>query len=434
MAPMQKKAERQPLETPPDKQDQDRQAQLEELAALYEVSLAVGRTLNLDELLPLALKTITGLQLFRVLKKGGIFIVDGDELKLASYLGKGHTPEFLEMHSGLKMGQCLCGAAAYSGEVIVSRDSSRDPQHTIAYPQMSPHGHIIVPLKAGERVVGVMYLYVAAGAEIPKRSIGLLTTIGAQLGVAIENALNMADEQHVAEVLQSALLSPVPSRPDMDIGLVYSAAGRLGRVGGDFYDFVELEDGRLAVVVGDTSGKGLENTTYSAMVKFTLRAYLEEGKPPCECLNLLNRSLSREIHEDKFITLCLLVLDPKNERPDYCCAGHPPPFFAGTGGRAQFMNSTTCPPLGVDIETLYSSSTANTGDTKLILLYTDGLSEARNSEGALFGAEGITAAIGPLEKSAQDLAEGIAEAARRHSNGCLTDDMTLIVLKLHTGG
>ena len=157
-----------------------------ELSLLHSVSSAISRTIDMNELLPIVLSAVTGISVFAVQRKAGIFIIEGDRMKLASHLG--HTDEFLALHKNIKVGDCLCGLAAKTGEIIVSKNSAEDSRHSIAYPDMTPHGHVILPLKAAAKIVGVLYLYLPPDLEINEERMTILSNIGSQVGIAIENA------------------------------------------------------------------------------------------------------------------------------------------------------------------------------------------------------------------------------------------------------
>ncbi|MDP3296498.1 MAG: diguanylate cyclase [Thermodesulfovibrionia bacterium] len=157
-----------------------------ELSALYEVSSVISRTISMDKLLHQILDTLTRLELFNVKRKGGIFIIEGDRMNLAAHLG--HTETFLNIHKGMKVGDCLCGLAAKTGEIVISKNSAKDSRHTFTYPEITPHGHIILPLKTRERVMGVLYLYISPDVDIDERKIALFHSIGSQIGIAIENS------------------------------------------------------------------------------------------------------------------------------------------------------------------------------------------------------------------------------------------------------
>jgi diguanylate cyclase (GGDEF)-like protein len=123
---------------------------------------------------------------FGLERKGGIFLLEGDRLRLICHLG--HSEEFLKLHKDLKIGDCLCGLALQRQEVIISKNSEKDPRHTITYPDIRPHGHIIIPLRSPNKIIGVLYLYLPPDIELSKSKLLLLETIGSQIGTALENA------------------------------------------------------------------------------------------------------------------------------------------------------------------------------------------------------------------------------------------------------
>ena len=157
-----------------------------ELLAFYEVSSAISRTMDMNELLSIVLNTVTGLGVLNIERKGGIFIIEGDKMKLVSHLG--HSKAFLDLHKDMKIGDCLCGIVAETGEILISEDSAKDIRHTIVYPDAVPHGHIIVPLKAINKLAGVLYLYLAPDFKIDERKVKMLVSLGNQIGMAIDNA------------------------------------------------------------------------------------------------------------------------------------------------------------------------------------------------------------------------------------------------------
>lgn len=158
-----------------------------DLSTLYKVSSAISGTIDLNEMLTAILHTITGLGVFNIEKRGGIFLIKDGRMGLAAHLG--HSDSFLEMHKGMRVGECLCGISAKTGELLVSADSSTDKRHTIVYGGMTPHGHVIVPIKDKDGVIGVMYLYTAPGELIDESTRMLLSSIGEQLGVAVRKTL-----------------------------------------------------------------------------------------------------------------------------------------------------------------------------------------------------------------------------------------------------
>ena len=158
----------------------------DELLAYNRISNVISQTIELDELISDVLATVTGMNVFNIERKGGIMLVEGNRMRLISHLG--HAQAFIDAHQDLSTDDCLCGLAARTGQIVTCTGSIDDERHTISYPGMHDHGHVIVPLKAADRVVGIMYLYVPQGAEIDEPRRNLLLNVGHQLGIAIENS------------------------------------------------------------------------------------------------------------------------------------------------------------------------------------------------------------------------------------------------------
>lgn len=195
------------------------EATVTELAVLYKISSVINRTMGLKKLFANILNTITEIELFKVERKGGIFIVQGDNMTLVSHLG--HSQLFLDKHKDMKVGTCLCGLAAKTGEIIVSNNVTDDRRHAIKYPDITPHGHIVIPLKVANRVLGVLYLYTQCNSEVDEKTINMLIAIGNQIGIAIDNA--MLYEQTKALSLQDPL-TKLANRNLMNVELEKSFA------------------------------------------------------------------------------------------------------------------------------------------------------------------------------------------------------------------
>lgn len=168
-------------------QSEELQVMNNELSVINDVSQALSTSIDLVNLLPRILETVVDrLAVLRLVRKGGIMLINGERMELVAHLG--HPETFLALHENLTTNDCLCGLAARTGEVIYSANSHEDAQHTICYPGMEPHGHIIIPLLSGRKVVGVLYLYLPAGTEVEERNRELLKSIGNQIGLAVDNA------------------------------------------------------------------------------------------------------------------------------------------------------------------------------------------------------------------------------------------------------
>jgi hypothetical protein len=190
--------------------------------------------------------------------------------------------------------------------------------------------------------------------------------------------------------LQSALLPAIPARiGDNDLCVAYRpAAGPAA--GGDFHDVLALADGRIGIVVGDVCGHGREALANTALVHYTVRAYLEAGLEPREALRLANGALSDKLG-DTFVTVLAAIYDPAASTLDYASAGHPTPLIAGEGDRA--VAAMTPPPIGVGLHTGLRQTRISVRPGSRIWFFTDGLVEARDADGEMFGREGLAAVL-----------------------------------------
>jgi diguanylate cyclase (GGDEF)-like protein len=156
-----------------------------DLIVLQLISSAATGTVKMDELFTEILDAVVNLRILNIAQKGVIFIIEGERMKLAAQVG--FTKEFEDAHIGIKVGECLCGLAAKTRVVVVSEGSESDNRHTIRYPDITPHGHVCIPLVSRDRVLGILCLYPPAGTKVGERELALFYTIGNQLGAAIDN-------------------------------------------------------------------------------------------------------------------------------------------------------------------------------------------------------------------------------------------------------
>ncbi len=196
-----------------------------DLSALHALSVSLNRTLRLEELVKIALETVTTLEAASFERKGGIFLVEGSRMRLAGHLG--FSQSFIDCHEGMMLGDCLCGIAAVRGQIVTSTNSAKDPRHTITYPGMHDHGHIVIPLTAPSGVIGALNLYTRDGLDPRSISPDLLMTMGNQIGAALENARSYEDAR------SSSLVDPLTGlanrrRMEMELSTAVEKAQRYG--------------------------------------------------------------------------------------------------------------------------------------------------------------------------------------------------------------
>lgn len=222
-------------------------------------------------------------------------------------------------------------------------------------------------------------------------------------------------ERHRAQLLedvgllQAALLPVSPARiGPVGTSVAYRPADGPG-AGGDFYDVFALEGGLIGVVVGDVSGHGRQALPHTALLRFTMRAYLEAGLSPREVLRTAGTVLERQLGAS-FATVVVATYHPRERVLTYACAGHPPPIVVGGGAAARAVTVSASPPIGTGMQTGARQTVVSLPGAARVCFHTDGITEARTGSD-LFGTERLTRTVQALEpgSGASALLESVAE-------------------------
>jgi serine phosphatase RsbU (regulator of sigma subunit) len=253
-------------------------------------------------------------------------------------------------------------------------------------------------------------------------------TIAAQAALAIDNARLYQQQKEFADTMQRSLLpSGHPDVVGLEVGEVYESSARV-EVGGDVYDFVELPDGRLAVVLGDVTGHGVEATADMAMAKFVFRSLTREHPEPGDFLARANDVVVDEIAPGKFITMTYVTVDGRSGDVACANAGHPAPRVVLPDGAVHGLDAHGL-ILGIDSGQDYDEARDSVPAGGSLVLYTDGVIEARR-EGELYGTERLDALLAEHRAlPPRELAECVAEDARSWAGGELTDDLAVVVIR-----
>jgi serine phosphatase RsbU (regulator of sigma subunit) len=235
-------------------------------------------------------------------------------------------------------------------------------------------------------------------------------------------------EREIADTLQSAILAAPERVGSLEMGHAYVSATGLARVGGDFYDLFAPAHGEVAFVVGDVCGKGVEAAASTTTVRTTLRGFAYDDSSPATVLGRSNASIIRQFASDKFATAIYGVLDSAAGHLRIASAGHPDPLLCFNGAAACIQVPRN-PPLGVLDEHEFEFAELDLEDGSMLVLFTDGLTEAGWRE-EQFGAERVVEhAVRNLALQPTELAEGLLSAARSHAGDTLSDDVAVVVLR-----
>lgn len=198
-----------------------------------------------------------------------------------------------------------------------------------------------------------------------------------------------AQDKRISQALQTGMRNELQKVDGITAQAVYSSATAAAFVGGDFYDLVRLPGQRACVIMGDVSGKGVEAASVSAAVKTALAAYAWEGLAPARMVRLLNDFLLGFARLETFATLFVGIVDVAKGTLTYCSAGHPPALLLGPSADEVSMLDVQSGVVGAFHDMLYQDGVANLQKGDVLLLYTDGTTEARAPSGAFFGEQGL---------------------------------------------
>jgi serine phosphatase RsbU (regulator of sigma subunit) len=253
-------------------------------------------------------------------------------------------------------------------------------------------------------------------------------SIAGQAALAIDNARLYGQQKAFADTMQRSLLPrAAPELPGLELGDVYESAARL-EVGGDVYDYLLLGDGRLAVVLGDVTGHGVDATADMAMAKYVFRSLAREHPDPGTFLAAANEVVSSEIAPGRFITMVELVLDAAQGEVACASAGHPPPRLVLPDGTVGSIAARGL-ALGIDAPQEYGTVTEPFPPGAIVVVYTDGVIEARRG-GEQFGVERLDALLAERRGlPPQEIAQAALAACRDWTEGELTDDFAVVVVK-----
>jgi sigma-B regulation protein RsbU (phosphoserine phosphatase) len=252
--------------------------------------------------------------------------------------------------------------------------------------------------------------------------------------VAKAHRLIDSEVRRVGQIQRNLLPDPLPEIPGLTIATSYET---FGQAGGDLYDFVPLdeptsEQQHWAIFIADASGHGPSAAVVIAIVQALLHSHPPGLTSPAGLLQHLNSHLCDRPIESSFVTAFLGVCETSSRRFEFSCAGHPPPLLIRASAPAvTYLDSTNGLPLGIDPAERFqqASITLDPGDT--LLLYTDGIEESRNPNDAMFGVEGIEAAVRGRAAAPRQLVATVRQAVTAHANGRqASDDQTLVAVSV----
>ena len=407
-----------------------RQARI--LLLLNEIARELSSILNVDELLSRVaelLRKLIDYQMFSIL------LLDSSGEKLQHRFSL-RFHENTPLKREVSLGQGIIGHAAQTGQAILVPDVNTDSRYVKANPETQ--SELAVPLIYKDKVIGVLDLEHTRRGFFTDDHRRTMMTLAAQVAIAIENARlyeeiarqerRLERDLALARELQMRLLpQALPLLANLELAAKFVPARAIG---GDLYDFIPYSLSRLGIVIGDVSGKGAPAAIYAALVSGILRSHAPIEPGPAEMLRAVNLSLAERRIEAQFVSIIYAVWDDEHQTLQVANSGLPRPIHVHAG--KNHVIEATGLPLGLFDDADYDEFTFKMQSGDMFVFFSDGILDARNRRGELFGRGRVEQLVAECAgKSADCVVNSLFKAAAEHSAGVESfDDQTVVAIKV----
>lgn len=399
------------------------QRRVDALVSLQKAAQEIGSILELDELLDTIVHRIA--VDFGCIESC-ILLIEDDQFHLAAVHGctQSRKGERWPVTEG------LAGQVVVTGRAHYAPDVTQELHYRACEPET--RSEVIIPLKVGARIIGVFGASHHELDAFPRAQIKLLKALAGHIAVAVDNAQRIqqerrqtqhlhAEQEEARRIQQNLLPRTAPSLPGFQLEAECVLAGA---VGGDWYDYIPLSNGRFGIVLADVSGKGMPAALLMSATRGIVRAVAPFASGPSEVLARVNQTLLDDVPTDRYVTMIYAVLDSARRTLTFASAGHPWPLLChGTDVRP--LHTDAGMPLGL-LPCEFTEHTVKLCRGFRLLFYTDGISEAVNREDQEFGSARLTEIVAAHDCSAARLMEAIKEFRGQCSR---KDDATVILLR-----
>jgi serine phosphatase RsbU (regulator of sigma subunit) len=406
------------------------------LELLYRLSQAFNSSLDLDQVLERVIDEVIA----ATHAERGFIMLRAADGQLAFRAARGIDRRTIE-EPKFEISRSIVESVAHDATPVVTSDALHDAQYQRRESVMNLRLRSIlcVPLLHKGVVLGVIYVDNRLQVGIfTEKDLDLLNAIGSSAAIAIENARlyqvavekgRLERELQVARSVQTSLL---PSATPQIDGWEFAAWWEPARqVAGDFYDFIPVGDGQLGLVIADVSDKGMPAALFMALSRSTVRASVTAATTPTDGINQANRLLCADATDGMFVTLFYAQLDPATGDLLYINAGHNPPLHYNAKTDETDLLTRTGMPLGVNDLGDYGQRGVQLASGDLILLYTDGVTDARNARGEEFGLKRLREIVFEhRQATASNLVAALTAALRDFTAAAEPfDDITVVAVK-----
>lgn len=361
--------------------------------------------------------------------RGVLMTMEGQQLHVRAARGE-----------GFKISTTVRDRVLQKKESLLVRDAQLDQslKGQMSIVEQKVRSVIAVPLQTNDRVIGLIYLDSPHRVrEFSREDLNLLTVMANVAAIRIEHVrLNeveeveraMTKEMEQAALIQKRLLpGAAPAVEGLDIA---GKATSCRAVGGDYYDFLKFPDGRVGVLVGDVAGKGMPASLLMSSLQARVHVLFEDGDDLAHKMGRLNRSTCQNCPENRFITFFMTVVDPATGELVYANAGHNPPLLVRAAGGFETLGGGGM-ILGIMPKAAYTESKAVMQSGDVLVLFSDGVTEAPDPRAEEFGEARLAALVASLiNRPAAEIVESIHAAVAEYTEGApAADDITVVAVR-----
>ncbi|MEO6334942.1 MAG: GAF domain-containing SpoIIE family protein phosphatase [Pyrinomonadaceae bacterium] len=410
---------------------------VDKLRLLHDITKTISRSLDLDELLNLVMDTLGSLLPYDA---AGIYLMetgtDGENPYIfKSKAIRGYEISFELIEPRLKLGEGFLGRVAESGKAIISPDVSKDPRYFAA--RGRTRSEMVAPIVSNEKVIGVFDLESDRLNAYNEDDMAVLQMLTSQVAIIIEKVQlhqQLVEQKRLQAQLEIARQVQLELLPDHDPDLadfdISAYVFPTEEVSGDYYDWVEVFEDQIGITVADAVGKGIPAALLMAFLRGSIRAGVQTGYASHILLSKINNLLWDSIEDNRFVTAIYGILDTTNRTFVFANAGHNPPLLIKPDGEYRFVEYGDT-PLGMFYDARYHQHFIRFEKDQVLVIYTDGITEAANSKDEEFGqdrfAKSVLAGINlPAKKLIDHIRKDVADFTERKF---LDDDGTLFIVK-----
>jgi len=411
-----------------------------QLTVLIDMIAKINSTLDRDELLSLIMEAVKEVM---EAEASSLMMLDKQTEELVIHIPTGPVKSKV---SGIRVpgGQGFAGWVAENVKPLAVPDVTKDPRHYGKVDKDSgfqTKSLICVPMTdSNEEIIGVLQaLNRIDGTPFTNDDIELFSVFANQASLAIEKARLHQEELEKQQLEQQLTLANAiqkgfwPKQPEPNNEFSIAAFNVPARhVGGDYYDFIQIHPDKLGMVVGDVSGKGVPAALLMASVRSALRAFVQHKHPVSETVSLLNQTIYQDTPDEKFMTLFYGIFDMQERSFVYSNGAHNPPFLYNPYTKKEKLLDVGGTLVGFLPDFTYEEEKESLEKGDILLIYTDGVTEAENKDEEQFGVERLHDLIRKnVHLNAQELINLIYNQIVEFSKGVNQfDDITLMALKI----